>query len=279
MVRKRSQPEPAGQPEIDPARGIKLLEGQIEKAQTLLKTRPLNPDDCSQWELVTKNYLEKAFGKNSPNVNSVTDVGKFGFFSMDESEYERDQRRAEDLQTQVSRLQGLVELLQTDLELQSSGRIDTPVASPQGHRIFLVHGHDDAALHEVARFLEQLQQEVVVLREQPSQGRTIIEKFEDYGDVAFAVVLLTADDRGGSIKASVDAQKPRARQNVILELGYFLGRLGRSRVCALYRDGVEVPSDYSGVLYVMLDANGGWRLQLAKELKASSLPVDMNRAL
>jgi predicted nucleotide-binding protein len=66
---------------------------------------------------------------------------------------------------------------------------------------------------------------------------------------------------------------------VILELGYFLGRLGRRRVCALYQDGVEIPSDYSGVLYVRLDEGGAWRLQLAKELKAAGLPVDMNKAL
>jgi predicted nucleotide-binding protein len=76
-----------------------------------------------------------------------------------------------------------------------------------------------------------------------------------------------------------DAQKPRARQNVILELGYFLGRLGRNRVCALYRSGVEIPSDYAGVLFTELDEGGGWRLQLAKELKAAGLPVDMNNAL
>jgi predicted nucleotide-binding protein len=144
--------------------------------------------------------------------------------------------------------------------------------------VFLVHGHDEAALHEVARFLEQLDQQVIVLREQPNKGRTIIEKFEDYTDVGFAIVLLTPDDKGGSV-ALGDSQRLRARQNVILELGYFLGRLGRSRVCALYVEGVEIPSDYSGVLYVKLDGDGGWRLSLAKELKAAGLPVDMNKAL
>jgi predicted nucleotide-binding protein len=98
-------------------------------------------------------------------------------------------------------------------------------------------------------------------------------------DVGFAVVLLTGDDRGGSATAKDDQLELRARQNVILELGFFLGRLGRSRVCALHRDGVEIPSDYSGVLYVKLDQQGDWRLQLAKELKAAGFPVDMNMAL
>lgn len=131
----------------------------------------------------------------------------------------------------------------------------------------------------MARFLERLEQDVIILREQPNQGRTIIEKFEDYSDVGFAVVLLTPDDRGGPASAGFDEQHYRARQNVILELGYFLGRSGRSRVCALYREGVEIPSDYSGILYVKLDADGGWRLRLAKELNATGLPVDMNKAL
>ena len=73
--------------------------------------------------------------------------------------------------------------------------------------------------------------------------------------------------------------KARARQNVVFELGYFIGRLGRNRVCALYAEGVEIPSDYSGVVYTKLDASGAWRLELAKELKAAGLPVDMNLAL
>ena len=124
-----------------------------------------------------------------------------------------------------------------------------------------------------------LEQDLIVLREQPNQGRTIIEKFEDYADVGFAVVLLTADDRGGLDSVPYESQERRARQNVILELGYFLGRLGRSRVCALYVEGVQIPSDYSGVLYVKLDTDGAWRLNLAKELNAAGLPVDMNKAL
>jgi predicted nucleotide-binding protein len=176
------------------------------------------------------------------------------------------------------RFSSLVELLETELQLDQSRPV-TPKAVAAGHRVFLVHGHDERALHEVARFLERLQQDVVVLREQPNSGRTIIEKFEEYSDVAFAVVLLTPDDLGGQASDAVEKLRLRARQNVVLELGYFLGRLGRKRVCALYQDNVDIPSDYSGVLYVPLDSGGGWRLSLAKELKAAGLPVDMNNAL
>lgn len=279
MPPRKRQPEPPDQPEVGPEVGIRLLQGQIEKGRALLASRPLQKDAYSQWELLTRNYLEKAFGRGSPNVATVRDVGKYGGFPMNAGEQWWENHRAESLATQLTRLEGLVELLQTELQLRGGTAISRPGPAPTGHRIFLVHGHDQAALQEVARFLERLDQDVIILREQPNRGRTIIEKFEDYGDVGFAVILLTPDDRGGSAPDPPDAQRPRARQNVILELGYFLGRLGRSRVCALYRDGVEIPSDYSGVLYVKLDAEGGWRLQLAKELKAAALPVDMNKAL
>lgn len=97
-------------------------------------------------------------------------------------------------------------------------------------RIFVVHGHNEAARETVARFLERVGFEPVILHEQPNKGRTIIEKFESYADVGFAVVLLTADDVGGRDSVEGASLKARARQNVILELGYFLGKLGRARL-------------------------------------------------
>lgn len=159
----------------------------------------------------------------------------------------------------------------------------SPVARPPavavGPKVFLVHGHDESALHLTARFIEGLGLDPVILHEQPNEGRTIIEKFVDYADVGFAVVLLTPDDQGAPMSAPSEDLQPRARQNVILELGYFLGKLGRSRVCALYCGGVEIPSDYKGVIFLPLDDSGGWRLTLARELKAAGFAVDMNRAV
>ena len=143
-------------------------------------------------------------------------------------------------------------------------------------KIFLVHGHDEAARETVARFLEKLDLEPIILHEQASEGRTIVEKLEHHGDVKYAVVLLTPDDVGG--KSSTDL-KQRARQNVVLELGYFLARLGRPNVCALYKGEVEIPSDYMGVIYISYDNAGGWRLHLAKELKAAKFSIDMNKAI
>ena len=139
-----------------------------------------------------------------------------------------------------------------------------------------MHGHDEEAKYSLARFLERLGIEVVILHEQPNQGRTIIEIFEDYSDVGFAVVLLTPDDIGGRAN-DLDGLLPRTRQNVIFELGFFIGALGRERVCALHKGEVEIPSDFSGVLWIRMDGEGAWQLKLARELKAAGFAVDLNK--
>jgi predicted nucleotide-binding protein len=145
-----------------------------------------------------------------------------------------------------------------------------------GNRVFVVHGHDEEAKQSVARCLEKLGLEAVILHEQPNQGRTIIEKFEDHCDVGFAVVLLTPDDVGAK-KCEAKSLRPRARQNVILELGFFIGKLGRNKVCALHKGEVEIPSDLSGVLWVLMDQRGAWQFELSKEIKAAGLEADLNR--
>jgi predicted nucleotide-binding protein len=146
-------------------------------------------------------------------------------------------------------------------------------------KIFLVHGHDTGFLNEVARFLERLKKTPVILREQPNAGKTIIEKFRDFADVGYAIVLLTPDDRGAEVSLPFEKQQPRARQNVIFELGYFIGKLGRNRVTALCAPNVEIPSDYLGVLFISKDDRGAWRLELAQELKNAGFLVDLNLAV
>jgi hypothetical protein len=146
--------------------------------------------------------------------------------------------------------------------------------------IFLVHGHDEATLNRVARFLDQVTSPgATILREQADEGRTIIEKFETHAaNAGYAVVLLTADDEGRASQSTDDPQ-PRARQNVILELGFFIGALGRQRVALLYQEGVERPSDIDGVLYLPLDAAGVWRMKLGRELDAAGVAVDASKLL
>lgn len=145
-------------------------------------------------------------------------------------------------------------------------------------RVFIVHGHDEVVKITVARFLEQLGLNAVILHEQPNLGRTIIEKLEACTGVQFAVVLLTPDDLCQA-KMTPATSVLRARQNVIFEWGFLLSRLGRTKVCALRKGDVEMLSDMQGVLYHDLDQGGGWQNKLAGELKAAGLPIDLNRAV
>ncbi len=140
------------------------------------------------------------------------------------------------------------------------------------HKVFLVHGRAEEPKQAVATFLRSLGLEVVILHEQANQGRTIIEKFEEHSAVGFAVVLLTPDDVGAPAGQPEKSHR-RARQNVILELGFFIAKLGRKRVCPLYVEGVELPSDYHGVLYVPYDEGGVWRSKLVTELSAAGIEV------
>lgn len=146
-------------------------------------------------------------------------------------------------------------------------------SEPAARKVFVVHGHDDGARESVARFLEKLQFEPIILHEQANQGRTIIEKVEAHGDVGFAIVLLTPDDEGN---AKGQTPQPRARQNVILELGYFIGRLGRSRVMALKQGDIEIPSDFHGVVYESFASGGAWRDAVGRELQAAGFEIDWN---
>jgi len=147
-----------------------------------------------------------------------------------------------------------------------------------GNDVFIVHGRDAEVKESVARFIERLGLKAIILHEIPNIGRTIIEKFEDHSNVCFAVVLLTPDDLGTS-RDRREELKPRARQNVIFELGYFIGKLGRKRVCVLYKENVETPSDYEGILYVEMDKGGGWKQKLAREMKEVGIKIDTAKLL
>lgn len=142
-------------------------------------------------------------------------------------------------------------------------------------RVFVVHGHDEGARETVARFLMQLGFDPIILHEQANQGRTVMEKVEAHGEVGFAVVLLTPDDEGCAMGAT---PVPRARQNVLLELGYFLGRLGRDKVFALKRGSVEIPSDIAGVVWESMDGTG-WKQTLGRELQAAGHAIDWNKVM
>ena len=145
-------------------------------------------------------------------------------------------------------------------------------------KVFIVHGRDNEAKLEVARFVEQMGFKPIILHEQISQGMTVIEKIENYSDAGFGIVLYTPCDIG-YLNGEEDKKKPRARQNVVFEHGYLISKLGRNNVCALVKQDIEKPNDIAGVVYIPLDPNGGWKIPLAQEMKSSGYEVDFNQIM
>lgn len=180
----------------------------------------------------------------------------------------------------------VIELVQADIKLS---KMEHPVISRKSKipdlaknvRVFIVHGHNEEMKINVARVVEKLSLEPIILHELANKGQTIIEKFTDHANVSFAIVLLSADDVGHSIMEEYQSKKFRARQNVILELGFFLGKLGRERVAVLFetKSEFEFPSDYYGVLYIPYDKAGRWKFDLVRELKACDFDVDANSVI
>jgi predicted nucleotide-binding protein len=195
----------------------------------------------------------------------------------DEASREALREELSSLRKQIADLAAQAADLGREAEAASKNEFEEIKKRITGERagIFLVHGHDTALKFELARFLEHVTDEkITILAEEPNRGRTVIEKLEQYSHVKFAVILLTPDDQ---VFAS-GKEEGRARQNVILELGLFIALLGRDNVCVLYKEGAEIPSDYSGILLVEADSRGGWKLPLLRELQEADIVVHWARA-
>lgn len=147
-----------------------------------------------------------------------------------------------------------------------------------GNKVFIVHGHDNEAKQVVARTIEKLGLEAVILHEQPDKGKTIIEKLESFtSEAAYAIVLYTGCDLGRAKEKNEEDNRFRARQNVVFEHGLFVGSLGRDRVCALVKGNIEKPGDLDGVVYISMDESEGWKLQLCKNMRAVGIDIDANK--
>jgi len=252
-------------PEIE--QGLRKLGRRIEEARAFDLQNPASLDArIATLESNIRETLREVFGPSSPEFweHQHHDVAYSG---IDQT---------------VTMLEGLVARLrekQDDLSITQQPTRSQDRPSLATRRVFLVHGHDEEAKQTVARFLETLRLEPVILGEQASEGRTLIEKFEKSSDVAYAIVVMTPDDIGRARSAPSEAAAQRPRQNVLLELGYFLGKLSRARVCPLVKGNLELPTDYHGVVYIAMDPTEGWKMKLAKELKQAGLDVDLNLAL
>ena len=166
--------------------------------------------------------------------------------------------------------------IQEDTPKSNALTSDKPSKTMDKSKVFIVHGHDGEAKQAVARFVEKIGLEAIILSEQASSGKTIIEKIEEYTDVGFGIVLYTPCDLGAS-QEKKDELKPRARQNVVFEHGYLIGKIGRENVCALVKGDIETPTDISGVVYIPMDEGGGWKLDVADEMEACGYEVDRSK--
>ena len=148
-------------------------------------------------------------------------------------------------------------------------------------KVFVVHGHDELMKHQLEIFLSELDLEPIVLHRKADEGLTVIEKFEKHSDVGYAFILLTPDDiaypKADEVKPDEARKKEqRARQNVIFEFGFFVAKLGRSRVCCLYKEGVTLPTDVSGIIYKkIVNAVEEAAFSILKDLKAVGYKVSL----
>lgn len=162
-------------------------------------------------------------------------------------------------------------------EILKSNPGNTTSVQTDKDKVFIVHGRDENSKAVVARFVEKLGLSAIILHEQVNSGKTIIEKIEEYTNVGFAIVLYTPCDIGGIVDAQT--MNPRARQNVVFEHGYLVGKLGRNNVCALVKDNIETPSDINGIVYIQLDSHDAWQLKVSREMQNSGYFIDFNKLI
>lgn len=226
--------------------------------------------DQKRWNERTRAALRHIYEDNDASdefYGAVEPTSYMGGFSVWAQNFESDY---EDAGNGTNVLLSLIERLQYDEEHISSAPTASASVTSNDPVVFIVHGHDTGFRETVARWIEKEgpdDLEVVILDEQPDKGRTVLEKLEDHSAASrYAVVLFTGDDVGG-VKGSPDL-KPRARQNVVFEFGWFCGLIGRKNVGVIYQSDVELPSDLSGLVYI---SQNEWEKKLRRELVASGL--------
>ena len=254
----------------------------IENLNKLISDVPgiqRNSSEHTRWLSNVLRVFDEKFGADSQYSTTIRsfpwrETGSRIYSGYDfQSQRERDHQNA--FRRQMEQAKGIIQSAIDALTEMVSETNDeaSRLAGPfDPKKVFIVHGHNEIAKQSVARTLESVGLTPIILAEQPDKGRTVIEKFEKEGnDVGFAVVLLTADDKGKKNKART--MQSRARQNVVFEMGYFMALLGRERVMLLLQEGVEEPSDLKGIVYTRLDKDGAWKYRLVKELREQGYEV------
>jgi predicted nucleotide-binding protein len=235
------------------------------------------------WDDYNSELLKQSFNNEHNEYKTGYDrVNRFDWMFLgggqQRNELQEFKKKLNNKLTYLRQLFAKIDLMKSEVPEQTvSDKVSKVNSSETNNDIFIVHGHNNEVKINVARTLEKLGLNPIILHEQANEGKTIIEKFEEHSNVGFAIILLTDDDLG---KAKKDENlNYRARQNVILEMGYFIGKLGRDRVCPLYTNGVELPSDLYGLLYIEIDSAENWKIKIAKELKAAGYEIDVNKII
>lgn len=247
------------------------LQNIIAEAENLLKISITSSSpEFQAWKMKSERFLISEYGENS---HEYTDFQKTYFspllFTIDTSDSDFVKACHNGINTTIAKFKVYLDEMNDSMRLKEVSK-----AIIKHDRIFIVHGHDGELKEAVARIIEKQGIGAIILSEQANQGRTIIEKFENYSDVGGAICLFTADDVGKA--KSTDGLRPRARQNVVFETGYFIGKLGRDHIVILVDRGVEMPSDLSGVVHT---DSTNWQFELLKELNAMGYRVDANKLL
>ena len=253
----------------------------ITEAETLkttsFKRYEANPE-FDKWSRRVKRGIDKFFGDMFKNLNDFTHISfKYnGPRGMDGVEVPLDIKTYQNgLIEAVSLLESIIEEIKEDAYDKTTQEVNSVILLQKTDetKVFIVHGHDEAVKQEVARFIEKFGLEVIILHEKASSSKTIIEKIEAYThDVGFGIVLYTECDIGGKDEESLNS---RARQNVVFEHGYLIGKLGRSNVCSLVKGNVETPGDIDSVVYLSMQSES-WHLPLVRELEQAGYNIDRN---
>lgn len=223
--------------------------------------------DFKAWKTKADRLLIRRFGEDSYEFNSFNKIRySLSIFASSTPESAFVDACADGLRKAKAVLETYLD------EFSAEGETGSTANVGDYSKVFIVHGHNGELRERVARIIERQGLTAVILNEQSNQGKTIIEKLEIEGDAAGAVCLFTADDEGRA--QAEQSAKPRARQNVVFEAGYFIGRLGRENVAILVDKGIEIPSDLQGVVYTGSD---NWEFGLLKGLKSMGYSIDFNK--
>jgi len=253
---------------------IELVQDLIDKIRNLPHR---NEEELDSLIRTAKMRIRKIFGDSSTyliDLKSISFKPGVRFAGMDGSIYDKSWVKGQ------SNMLNLFKTIKEELTLDTDTKLKIDRVK-FSNKIFIVHGHDEEMKQAVARIVEKIGLVPIILHEQPNKGRTIIEKFEDYSDVNFAIVLLYPDDIAYPKDKPPEDKEFRARQNVIFELGFFVGKLEREHVFILYREehNFEFPSDYSGICYTPYDNKGQWRFDLIGELNSCAYNIDANKLI